>query len=106
MASNEVFSFNLYQGRFFVNTSLVSIRTPCMEPASTGRINRARNLPADNILGPFRLWIRNRNGGDQSLGVGMQRPIDDIQSPTKFHHLPQIQYSDAIRDMLGESDVV
>ena len=88
MASGEVTGLDLPElGTLF--TALVgSIGAAGAETAALGCVHGAGQftLNGNSLILPAQFRIRNGNGGDQSLGIGMQRIFKNLVTGTQFHH--------------------
>src|SRR5439155_10002594 len=78
VASHKVILLDLSQEWLFDNTSLMRVWAARIESTAWRRVHGARNLAADHIR-PLVARIRNRNGRDESLRVGMKRRIDQVR---------------------------
>ena len=74
--------------------------TTGMELTAFRRICRRRNASFQDDSIHLRFRIRNRNRGEQSLRIRMQRFSKEILRVAKLYDIPEIHYSDRIGDML------
>src|SRR5690606_6182072 len=76
------------------------MRTTRAEYAPRRRIDRRRNLAchADARARRLAAWIRDGRGGDQRLGVGMARVIENRIALADLHDATEIHNHDAVTD--------
>jgi hypothetical protein len=105
MTGDEVvFSFVQEKG-FFGLTFFFCVRASCLEETSLlqrGGVGFLLHEDFLSLLSGFQL----RNGMEQDLGVGMQRPTEEILTIGHLHHLSHIHHGNAITDMFDDSKVM
>ena len=89
----------LLLGRYLLADSHAFFTTG-MELTTFRRICRRRNASFQNDSIHLRLRIRNRNRGEQSLCIRMQRFSKEIFRVAKLYNISEVHYADRVRDML------
>ena len=84
------------------------VRAARVEVAARRRVDRARHVAAeDDPLAPLLDHrVRNRHGGEQRLGVRVQRLIVEIVAGRHLHDLAEVHHGDAVGDVLDDREVV
>ena len=77
-----------------------------MEAAAFRRLQRAWDLAFQDDLLLFVVDIRNGDGRQQRLGVGVQRLCKEVLLVRNFYNLAQIHNRDLIADVLHDAQVV
>ena len=77
-----------------------------MEPATRRRIDSARRIALqDHVIAPD-LRVGDRDRGDQRLGVGMTRTVEQLVPRRRLDELAEIHDGDAIADMAHHAEVM
>ncbi|MNP62911.1 hypothetical protein D3C76_1582460 [compost metagenome] len=69
-------------------------RAAGMKFAAGGRIRRAGNITLQHDPFPFQLGNRNRHRREQSLGIGMQRVVEQLVPGSRLDHGTEIHDPD------------
>ncbi len=77
-----------------------------MKMATVRRIDRRRDLAAQDLMLTDPLWIGNRHSIEQSFGVGVARLRIKLLSISQFDDFTQIHYCDSVTDMLYNAQVM
>ena len=77
-----------------------------MELAACGRIGRGRNGALQHDAVHLGRGVRHGDGGEQSLGVGVQRILEDVLGSAVFHQVAQIHNAHGVGDMLHHGQIV
>jgi len=92
------------QHGLFNPATLFSDRASGMKAASAGGIDRRGHIASQNDSFLSNRWIRNRDGADQSLRIGMFRAPADLFRGADFHKLSEVHYADSPRELLDHGD--
>jgi len=77
-----------------------------VEPAARRQVYQVGDLALDDGLALLDARVRVGHGGDQRLGVGVQRRINELLNVGLFHKLTQIYNANLVADVLGRGKVV
>ena len=76
------------------------------EHAAGRRIDRARNIAAEHDAPALAVGIRDGNGRQQRLGVGMLRAADELLRRRVLHDAAEIHDDDAVGDVFDDGEIV
>ena len=97
---------HLLKGRIVSQTFIFSIRAAGMKVASHRGIDRAGDLSFKNNFLPFQSRVRHRDGGKESLGVGMPGILIEDRGRSHFDDLSQVHNGHVITDIGHHIEVV
>src|SRR5579885_1025460 len=90
-----------------LSANLLGFPATWMEVTAAGRIDRAGYVALqDNALAAFLNGrIGYRNGGEQRLGIRVQRHLVERLALCQFHHSSQVHHGHAIADMFHDRQI-
>ena len=97
---------NHCQGRDHLGTTILRVRAPGMETASGRDPDNVPDVASDPQFGRHVMRIRNRNGRDQSMGVGVGGPADHLVGGPLLDHFAEVHDRDAVGDLPGHREVM
>ena len=105
MAGNSMTGRLLFQNRHQLLTHLLAFRTSSKKWAYAWvRIDRAPGFAGETeTIGPLDVA---GDGGNEGLGVGMQRMIEDLVSHADFDGLAQVHHHDTITEEPHHVEIV
>lgn len=106
LAGNEVIFGKLFELGCAVEALFACKAAARSKAAGILGIDGACKLTLEDL--PVHLFIkrRNRNGGEQRLGVRVPGVLEELLGGSLFYHLSQIHYAYMIRDMLYYRKIV
>ena len=90
MAGHEVIRLDLNEFRLFAAAQIGRIRAAAGEAASLGRVDRRGNFAREQDAFLLAVNVGHRDGGKQSLRVGMQRLFEESFGRSLFNHAAQV----------------
>ena len=94
------------QGRFLLETPIKRIRTPGMEGATSGWINRAGDITFNGKWFRSAVRIRYGNGQQQGPGVRMAGRFAEILGCGQLHNRAQIHHRNPVANMFYDTQIV
>ena len=93
---------HLDQFRGLLPADLLAEATPGIEATARRRIDWTLYITLKDyaLAHPVCPWIRDRDGGQQSLGIGMQGMLIQFIAVANLHQLAQIHHAYPVGDML------
>src|SRR5205807_2176201 len=81
-------------------------RTTGMKMAARRSIDRACDIPLNQLARALRFGIRNRHRFEQTLRIRMQRISEQLTRLGKFNYSTEIHNGDAVADVLDHREVM
>jgi len=108
VAGGHVAAAVLGQWRLLLAADLGGVAAARVETASRGRHDRARHVALEHDLHPAvgQVGVRDRNRGQQGLGVGVDGPLVELLGRRDLHDLAQVHDRDAVRHVPDHAQVV
>ena len=89
-----------------VPAHFLGVGTAGMEPAALGWIGRRGDIPLQDDAVHLLIGVGIGDGGEQRLGIRMQRFAEDLLLGTELHHSAQIHDEDLIGNELNDTQIV
>ena len=105
-AGYAVTGLNLAQRDVARSALRCGIRATLCKPTAGLGVDWGRKLALERDLVHFDPRIRDRNGGQQRLCVGMYRRTEELLCISDLHDLPQIHNHDLVGQMLDNAQIV
>ena len=97
MTGDVVAGFYFFEFRAFLGADFLGEAAAGAETAAAGRVHRGRNVPFQNdalaVLLDFR--VRVGDGGEERLGIGVQRVLVKLVALGQLDDDPQIHHRDS-----------
>src|SRR5215212_10622115 len=92
----------------YVRGFLYRLRATRPEPAPTGGVYGAGQIPGDDYSLAFALVVRVRDGHrrEEGAGVGVQRVRVELIAVRQFDQLAEVHHPDAVADVFYDGEVV
>ncbi len=106
MAGHPMFAFHRLKLWLFFKAFFDRIRTTGVESASLRWIDRTGNISAQHNTPMLLIDLRNRDGGQKRMGIGVDGTCEENLGFGYLHDLAQIHYSHPIADVFYYQQMV
>ena len=106
MADHEVARLDLLLLRGLVLALLHAVGTAGVELASGGGIGGGGNGALQHNPVHLRRGVRDGDGGEECLGVGVQGVLEDVHRVAVLHQVAQVHHAHRVGDVLHHAQVV
>ena len=106
VAGNKMTGRHLTQGAIGLTTDFLAFVAAGSEAALVRKVDGRGDFAAhyNAILGNIKLG--DGNGGEQGLGVGVDRITEELLGRSLFYQLPQIHHGDVVCKVVDDGEVV
>src|SRR5260370_26911968 len=94
------------QRNFLAAAAVEGVGEAGMETTAGGRVDWARNVALEDDPRSRRPGLRNRDGREQCLSIGMFRRSEDLPLVPQFDDLAEIHYGDPVGHVLDDRQIV
>ena len=105
-AGGGMFRGDFLEGRLLDLAVIHGHRAARMETAAGGRVQGAGYVTLEDDALAANLRIGDRDGGHESLGVGMEGVAEKLHASRQFDHLAEVHNCHPVGDMLDHAQVV
>ena len=89
-----------------VRTELLRVGAPGTEAAPRGRIDGTGDIPFQDRVAYYPVWVWHRRGAQERLGVRVQGALVEVVAGGDLDDLAQVHHRDAVADVANHREVV